>query len=56
MRIVGIIGVTEMVQTYLNDGPYPLEVTLRIPQDDDITLGGLSIQVGDDVIEGKIMT
>jgi hypothetical protein len=46
-----MIGV---VQTYQNDKTYPMEVTLKFPTEAEHTLSNLTIQIGENVIEGKI--
>ena len=49
------VGVLNIVQTYINAGEAPLEVTLKFPTEKEYALGRLTIQIGDDLIEGKIL-
>jgi Ca-activated chloride channel family protein len=49
------VGIIDVVQTFLNDKQYPMEVTLKFPTEADHALSNLTIQIGEDVIEGKVM-
>ena len=51
-----MIAVIDVVQTFFNDSDNPLEVTLMFPIEKDYALGKLTIQIGDTIIEGKIMS
>ena len=55
MKVTNVIAVIDIVQTYYNHSENPLEVTLMFPVEKDHTLGKLNIQIGDDIIEGKIL-
>ena len=55
VKVTNVFAVFDIVQTYFNDTDAPLEVTLKIPTEKDHALGQLTIQIGDIVIEGKIM-
>ena len=56
VQITNVIAVIDVVQTYFNDSESPLEVTLMFPIEKDYALGKLTIQIGDTIIEGKIMS
>lgn len=53
--MTNVIAVIDIVQTYYNHSQNPLEVTLLFPVEKDHALGKLNIQIGDDIIEGKIL-
>ena len=55
VQVTNVIAVIDVVQTYFNDSESPLEVTLMFPIEKDHALGKLTIQIGDTIIEGKIM-
>ena len=56
MQVTNVIAVIDVVQTFFNDSESPLEVTLKFPIEKDHALGKLTIQIGDTIIEGKIMS
>ena len=56
MQVTNVIAVIDVVQTFFNDSDNPLEVTLMFPIEKDHALGKLTIQIGDTIIEGKIMS
>lgn len=49
------VAVMDVVQTFINDRDHPLEVSLKFPIEKEHALGGLTIQIGDDIIEGKVL-
>jgi len=49
------IAVIDLVQTFQNDKSYPMEVSLKFPTEADHTLSNLTIQIGENIIEGKIL-
>jgi len=55
VKVTNVIAVIDIVQTYYNHSENPLEVTLMFPVEKDHALGKLNIQIGDDIIEGKIL-
>ena len=54
-KITNNIALINVVQTYENNTQYPLEITLKLPIEEDYALGKLTVIVGDNIIEGKIM-
>ena len=56
VQVTNVIAVIDVVQTFFNDSDNPLEVTLMFPIEKDHSLGKLTIQIGDTIIEGKIMS
>ncbi|TNV83889.1 hypothetical protein FGO68_gene8442 [Halteria grandinella] len=55
LTVNNAVAVIDIVQTFINDQPHPLEVTLKFPSEKDYALGKLTIQIGDSIIEGKIL-
>ena len=49
------IAIIDIVQTFLNDQSFPMEVNLKFPTEIDYILSNLTIQIGDNIVEGKIM-
>lgn len=49
------IATIDITQTYSNDTADPLEVTLNVPIDQEYGVGKLTIQIDDNIIEGKIL-
>ncbi len=54
LTVDNAIAVIDVVQTYKNDKSYPMEVSLKFPTEPDHTLSNLTIQIGENIIEGKI--
>jgi hypothetical protein len=40
----------------VNDGEHPLEVSLKLPVQEAYIVGKLTIQIGDNVIEAKVLS
>ena len=55
MLIKNAVSIIDIVQTFINNNDYPLEVTLKFPIEQEHSVGKLTIQIGDDIIEGKIL-
>ena len=55
LTVNNAVGVIDIVQTYLNDCDHPVEVTLKFPIEKEYAVGKLTIQIGEDIIEGKIL-
>jgi Ca-activated chloride channel family protein len=49
------VAIIDVVQTFHNDKDHPLEVTLKFPIEQEYALGRLTIEINDDIIEGKIL-
>ncbi|CDW78536.1 UNKNOWN [Stylonychia lemnae] len=54
-QIFNSIATIDIIQTFYNDTQDPLEVTVNIPIDEDYGIGKLTVEIGDQVIEGKIL-
>lgn len=54
-RVDNSIATIELTQTYINELESPIETTYMFPSDANIVMSKLVIQVGERVIEGKVM-
>ena len=49
------IATVDLSQRFENNTDNPLEITLKIPVDPDYAVGKLIIELGDNIIEGKVL-
>eukprot|EP00347_Sterkiella_histriomuscorum_P003897 403362523 len=55
VKVMNTIATIDIIQTYSNDTTDPLEITLNVPIEKDYGMGKLTIQIDDNLIEGKIL-